>query len=142
MRRPAGVQGSNLKWRTERDRHPNRQCESPGGGVFVKPTRPLTPASPNVKPAPAAFPESATAYPVEGLFGPAPMLLGCTSPDNSTVLQSRLFSRGSMVGIVDLARITRDQRGSLVRPGTSSAGAVCRAAELEGVREPNPQIPG
>jgi hypothetical protein len=40
-----------------------------------------------------------------------------------------------------LARITRDQRGSLVRPGTSSAGAVCRAAELQADHERSPQIP-
>jgi hypothetical protein len=62
--------------------------------------------------------------------------------DNSTVLHSRLFSRGATVGIVDSSQNQTRPARILARPGTRSAGAVCRAAELEGVHEPNPQISG
>jgi hypothetical protein len=64
-----------------------------------------------------------------------------TTRDNSMVLRSHPFSNGRMVASLVLARITRDQRGSPVRPGTSSAGAVCRAAELQANHERSPQIP-
>ena len=50
--------------------------------------------------------------------------------DNSTVLPSRLFSKGPMLGIVDSSQNHTRPARSLARLGTLSAGAVCRAAEI------------
>jgi hypothetical protein len=50
--------------------------------------------------------------------------------DNSAVLQSRLFSKGPMLGIVDSSQNHTRPARSLARLGTLSAGAVCRAAEI------------
>jgi hypothetical protein len=69
-----------------------------------------------------------------GHYGCAP-LTERNAKDNSTVLQSCLFSRGPVVGIVDTSQNQTRPARMLARPGTRSAGAVCRAAELEGFYE-------
>jgi hypothetical protein len=49
--------------------------------------------------------------------------------DKSTVLQPRTFSERPIVGIVDSSQNQTRPARILARPGTRSAGAVCRAAE-------------
>jgi hypothetical protein len=62
---------------------------------------------------------------------PTRQLIEYDGRDNSTVLQSRLFSKGPKIGIVDSSQNHTRPARSLARLGTHSAGAVCRAAEIQ-----------